>query len=80
MKTTDIVTLFKDKGLKSTPQRIAVYKFLDEHRTHPDVETVYEGVSKDNPAFSKTTVYNCLQALSECGLLMPIKIDNEKIR
>lgn len=80
MDTKEIVNLFKEKGLKATPQRIAVYNFLVENRIHPDVETVHNCVVKDHPSFSKTTVYNCLQALSECGLLIPVKIDNEKIR
>ncbi|MCC8072809.1 MAG: transcriptional repressor [Clostridiales bacterium] len=80
MKTSEIVALFKEKGLKATPQRIAVYKFLAENRIHPDVETVYNRVSKDNPSFSKTTVYNCLQALAQCKLIIPVKIDADKIR
>lgn len=80
MNTTDIADVFRQKGIKATPQRIAVYKFLVENRIHPDVETVYSSVVKEHPSFSKTTVYNSLQVLAECGLLIPVKIDNEKIR
>lgn len=80
MDTREIIDLFKEKGLKATPQRIAVYNFLVENPVHPDVETVYQSMIMDNPSFSKTTVYNCLQALTDCGLLIPVKIDNEKIR
>lgn len=80
LKTTDIAVLFKEKGLKATPQRIAVYKFLAENPIHPDVDTVYNQVVKENPSFSKTTVYNSLQALAQCGLLIPVKIDSDKIR
>lgn len=80
MNTREIIDLFKENGLKATPQRIAVYNFLVENPVHPDVETVYQSMIMDNPSFSKTTVYNCLQALTDCGLLIPVKIDNEKIR
>lgn len=80
MNTKDIADIFKQKGIKATPQRIAVYKFLVENRIHPDVETVYSSVVKEHPSFSKTTVYNSLQTLADCGLLIPVKIDNEKIR
>lgn len=80
MQTGDITRLFREKGLKATPQRIAVYKFLAENHIHPDVETVYKNVVEDNPSFSKTTVYNCLKDLSDCGLLIPVKIDADKIR
>lgn len=80
MNTGEIKALLGKSGIKATPQRIAVYKFLAENPVHPDVETVYNQVVKDNPSFSKTTVYNCLKDLSACGLLSPVLIDNEKIR
>lgn len=80
MDTKEIAVLFKEKGLKATPQRIAVYKFLFENRIHPDVETVYSQVISDNPSFSKTTVYNCLKDLTACNLLIPVTIENNKIR
>lgn len=80
MQTTEITKLFREKGLKATPQRIAVYSFLRDNPIHPDVETVYKKVVEENPSFSKTTVYNCLEALTDKGLLIPVKIDAEKIR
>ena len=80
MNTRDIAGLFKEKGLKATPQRIAVYSFLLQNHIHPDVDTVYRSMKKDNPSFSKTTVYNCLQVLADCGLLIPVRIDSDKIR
>lgn len=80
MNTKDIVGLFKSKGLKATPQRIAVYEYLHNNHIHPDVETVYENVKKDNPSFSKTTVYNCLQVMADYGLLKPVMIDCDRIR
>lgn len=80
MNVNKITELFKQRGLKATPQRIAVYNFLAENHIHPDVDTVYRAISGDNPSLSKTTVYNCLEALSACGLIIPVKIDNDKIR
>lgn len=79
MNTQQIVDVFKSKGIKLTPQRIAVYKYLAENHTHPDALTVYNNIIKTNPSFSKTTVYNCLQTLTECGLLIPVNIDKDKI-
>ncbi len=79
MDKENIISLFKSKGLKATPQRIAVYGFLVDNPVHPDVETVYNRVTADNPSFSKTTVYNCLKALADCGLVTPVTIDSDKI-
>ncbi len=80
MDTNKIAEIFKSNGIKATGQRIAVYDYLVEHPTHPDVETVYEYVVRENPSFSKTTVYNCLQALAKCGLIIPVTIDSDRIR
>ncbi len=80
IQTDDIVRLFRSKGLKATPQRIAVYNFLCENPVHPDVETVYESVLIQNPSFSKTTVYNSLEAMAQHGIIIPVKIDSDKIR
>lgn len=79
MQTTEIIKIFKEKHFKATPQRIAVYKYLCTHRTHPDVESVYKAVLEENPSFSKTTVYNALQALDACGLIIAVTIDSGRI-
>lgn len=80
MNNQEITATFKEKGLKATPQRIAIYKFLCENRIHPDAQTVYNQIIADNPSFSKTTIYNCLKDLSACGLLIPVMIENGVIR
>lgn len=80
LNSYEIISAFKEKGLKATPQRIAVYKFLYENRIHPDAQTVYNKIVVNNPSFSKTTVYNCLKDLSACGLLIPVMIENGLIR
>lgn len=80
MDSKKIAELFKSKGIKATAQRIAVYDYLIEHPIHPDVETVYEHVVRENPSFSKTTVYNCLQVLTQCGMITPVTIDSDRIR
>ena len=53
MQTKEITELFKQNGIKATAQRIAVYKYLYENRIHPDVDTVYKNMVKDNPSFSE---------------------------
>lgn len=76
----EITELFRQNGLRVTPQRVAVYNFLVENRIHPDVDTVYKKIVADDQTFSKTTIYNCLKDLANCGLIIPVKIDSDKIR
>lgn len=78
MQKEQIISLFKEKKFRATPQRIAVYKYVYGHRTHPDAAQIYESVLKNNPNFSKTTVYNALRSLCESGFLIPVTIDGVK--
>ena len=77
LKTEDIISLFRKENFRATPQRVAVYGYLCENKTHPNVLSIYESVKKQNPAFSKTTVYNAVSALAEKGLIVPVTIDGE---
>jgi Fur family peroxide stress response transcriptional regulator len=79
METKEIVKLFKERGFRATPQRIAVYQYLCDHPTHPDVDTIYNELVKEHPAFSRTTVYNSLDALAKENLVMTVTIDPERI-
>ena len=80
MNEAEITKLFKENKFRATPQRIAVYKYLYENRTHPDADEIYKSVIKLHPSFSKTTVYNSLQALEKQGLIIKITIDDNRIR
>lgn len=71
--------MFKQKGVRATPQRIAVYKYLLENPIHPDVEQIYNNVINTYPSFSRTTVYNCVQTLKEYGLIKAVTIDSSRI-
>lgn len=64
-----------------TPQRIAVYKYLCENRTHPDADEIYKNVARTNPSFSKTTIYNSLLALEKvlCSLPEPFEVDGQNV-
>lgn len=79
MKAENIINEFKERNFRATPQRIEVYKYIYENRTHPDAQEVYESVIKNNPSFSRTTVYNAVKSLAEYGFIMPVTIDGERI-
>jgi|LFRM01.1.fsa_nt_gb Fur family peroxide stress response transcriptional regulator len=62
----------KARGMRVTPQRIAVYNVLKATDDHPSVETVYERVRSDCPSISLNTVYTTLCKMAEIGLIRPI--------
>ncbi|NJK64204.1 MAG: transcriptional repressor [Synechococcaceae cyanobacterium SM2_3_1] len=70
-----VVQALKDKGLRVTPQRCAVYANLLTRSDHPTVEQILEEVNSALPISSKATVYASLQALREVGLVREVILE-----
>jgi Fe2+ or Zn2+ uptake regulation protein len=73
----EIIKNLKEKGVKVTPQRIAIIDFLEKNKVHPTAEEVYENVSKTFPTISLATIYNTLEKLEEMGEVKKLKISDE---
>ena len=70
-----IIAKYKDMGLRLTPQRIAILKYLDGNTSHPTADNIYRDVKQTYPTLSFATVYNTLQTLREHGEVMEVTID-----
>ena len=64
------------KGVKLTDQRRIIVKILSESKEtygesdHPDVDELYNRVSKIDPKISIATVYRTVKILEEAGILI----------
>ena len=67
-------------GLRMTDQRRAVYDALMTKRDHPTAVEVFMRVKGRMPSISLATVYNCLETLTECGLVRHVHHDREPSR
>jgi Fe2+ or Zn2+ uptake regulation protein len=67
-------------GLRLTPQRQHVYAVLLERRDHPTAEEVFLRAKGGLPEISMATVYNCLDALVQCGLAKQVNMDRGATR
>jgi len=74
------VRLLQENQIKITSQRLEILKYLDEHRTHPTVDEIYSALKENNPALSKTTVYNSVDILMDHGLIQSITISGSELR
>ncbi|WP_017416709.1 Fur family transcriptional regulator [Clostridium tunisiense] len=72
--------IFKEKKLKLTPQRIAVYKYLMSTKEHPSAETIYNALQEEYPTMSLATVYKALKVLVEVGLIQEINVGEGTFR
>jgi Fur family transcriptional regulator, peroxide stress response regulator len=71
---------YRDLGLKLTPQRIAILDYLSGNRAHPSAEDVYRAVRRRFATMSFATVYNTLETLKRCGMVVELTGDPEKKR
>jgi len=59
-------------GLRMTDQRRAVYEALMAQRDHPSAVDIFTRVRIAAPHISLATVYNCLETMTECGLVKTV--------
>lgn len=76
----DLAQRLADSGLRNTPQREVVYRSLLDRRDHPTAEEVHARVRADLPTISLATVYNCLEALAQCGLVRQVNLERAPTR
>ena len=58
------------KGVKLTDQRKIIAKIMSESNDHPDVDELYNRVSKVDSKISIATVYRTVKILEEAGILV----------
>jgi len=79
-QSTTLTQRLTDSGLRSTPHREVVYEVILAKRDHPTAEEVFDRVKTQVPTISLATVYNCLVALVQCGLIKQVNFVREPTR
>ncbi|BCS92931.1 hypothetical protein L3N51_01517 [Metallosphaera sp. J1] len=64
----DIAEMLRKRGLKVTPQRIAVIKTMIKGG-HFSGEQIFSELKKTEPSISLSTVYNALETLEKAGII-----------
>ncbi|GAA5481458.1 Fur family transcriptional regulator [Haloferula sargassicola] len=67
-------------GLRMTKQRWEVYRLLVGQRDHPTANEVFIRIKDRLPNISLATVYNCLEALTQHGIVRQVNFDREPSR
>lgn len=76
----NISLIFKEKKLKLTPQRLAVYQYLKSTNEHPSAETIYNALQATYPTMSLATVYKSLKTLVEVNLVQELNVGEGNFR
>lgn len=66
--------LFRERGLKVTPQRQCIFRVLDGNDVHPTAESVYAAAAAEMPTISLKTVYSTLHDLAAMGEIQQLDL------
>jgi Fur family peroxide stress response transcriptional regulator len=69
-----------EKGLKVTPQRIAILEAIYTLKNHPTVEMIMDFIKDTHPGIASATVYKVLDTLVENQLIKRVKTDKDSMR
>jgi Fur family transcriptional regulator, peroxide stress response regulator len=80
MKVNEIRNKLSEKGLKITPQRVAILEAIVKLNNHPTAENIINYIRKNNPNIATATVYKVLDALVENELIKKVKTERGIMR
>lgn len=67
-------------NFRMTKQRKVVYDVLMDERDHPTASEVFLRAKGKMPGISLATVYNCLETMTQAGLIKQVNLDREASR
>ncbi len=76
----ELKDILESRGIKPTYQRLAIFKYIHDHKVHPTAERLYRNLIKIVPTMSRTTIYNTLSMFVEKGLARTILISPTEVR
>ena len=80
MDTKAIADKLSEKGLRVTPQRIAILGAIIKLNNHPTAENIIEYIKNNHPNISVGTVYKVLDSFVENHLLKKVKTEGGVIQ
>ncbi|MBW8324401.1 MAG: transcriptional repressor [Prolixibacteraceae bacterium] len=69
-----------EKGLRITPQRLAIFEAILKLNNHPTADDIAASIKQDNPNIATGTVYKVLESLVENGLIKKVKTEKDVMR
>ena len=80
MRVSEIRSKLIEKGLKVTPQRVAILEAIITLNNHPTAENIIDFIRKNHPNIATATVYKVLDIMVENKLIKKVKTDRDIMR
>ncbi|WP_225048162.1 Fur family transcriptional regulator [Lacticaseibacillus kribbianus] len=68
------IARLKKAGIRITPQRVAIIRFMIQSVAHPTAEMIYAALAPAFPHMSVATIYNNLKLLIDQGLVEEMNV------
>src|ERR1700712_4322368 len=78
--TLTLTTIFREQGLRVTPQRQAIFRLLEGNESHPTVESLFDCARTDMPTISLKTVYQTVHDLEALGEVRVLDLGTGSVR
>ena len=79
MKIKEVHEYLIGYGIKPSMPRVAIMKYLMEHKTHPTIDQIFTDLLPKAPSLSRTTVYNTLKLFYERKAVLALTIDEKNV-
>ena len=76
----EMIQSLRGKGLRITPQRLAILRILATSREHPTAEAIYQQVHAQFPTTSLATIYKTVSLLGELGEIRQLSFGEQRSR
>lgn len=76
----DLRNRLMQKGLKITPQRIAVLEAVHELEGHPTADRIIDFIKQKHPNVATGTVYKTLDTFAENEIIKKVKTEKDVMR
>lgn len=75
-----IIEVLKEHDIAPSIQRVKILEYLQNYKTHPTADMIYQALVEEMPTLSKTTVYNTLKTFAEKGILTTLSLFESEVR
>lgn len=80
MNLSKLKEVLVSKGMKVTPQRLAMLEALAEMDHHPRAEEIIDFIRQHHPNIATGTVYNILETFVQNGIIQKVKTEKDIMR
>lgn len=80
MEFSEVRNKLVEKGLRITPQRLAIFEAILKLNNHPTVEDIAAFIKQDYPNIATGTLYKVLDSLVANGLIKKVKTEKDVMR